>query len=88
MSTYQLYIGSSNTTGRLEIERIREVVAANHDGFTIFSARGYWQGKPESSAVVIVNDKPYKIQKTIQKLKSELKQDAIGYQLVPDIEFA
>lgn len=86
--TVQIYIGSNNDTNKLETERIAAIVSSNHDGFTIYEALGYWLGKPEATAVVIVSDDKAKIEATISELKIALNQDAIAYQILPGLRFA
>ena len=88
MQTFQLYIGSNNRTGRLELSKIRRIVSARHQGFTVLPATGYWQGAQENSAIVVINDNTNKIRETIELLKNALAQDAIGYQVVPNMQFA
>lgn len=86
--TYQLYIGSNNVSKRLELAKIERVLAVQHSGFTILPATGYWQGTKERSVTVIIEGLQATILDTISRLKSELAQEAIGYQVVSDIKFA
>ena len=88
METYTLYVGSNNETHELEMDRIREIAARRHDGLTLYTATGYWLGTPEATAVLIIHDDPAKIRATIEDLRIELHQDAIGYQVAPLLQFA
>lgn len=86
--TYQLYIGSNNRTKRLELAKIRRIVGARHEGFTVVPVTGYWHGEAEHTALVVIDDDDSKILATIATLKDELEQEAIGYQLAPQMQFA
>lgn len=88
MQTFTIYVGSNNDTKELELDRINRISARNHDGFTLYTATGHWLGTEEATAVLIIHDEPAKIMETIEALKSELHQDAIGYQLAPLMQFA
>lgn len=85
---HRLYIGADNETGLLDEHRIHEIVGANFPGYTAINARGMWQGKSERSLILeIETDRNTVISGLITLLKNELKQDAIGYQVLPSIKF-
>jgi hypothetical protein len=86
--TFQLYIGSNNKTHQLELVKIRRIIAERHQGFTLYRATGYWIGKPEATAVVVIDDAKSKVLETIAILKAELSQDAIAYQQAAALKFA
>lgn len=88
MQTFTIYVGSNNTTKQLELDKINKICSDNHDGFTLYTATGHWLGSEEATAVLVIHDAPAKIRATIARLKSELIQDAIGYQLAPTLQFA
>ena len=88
MQTYTIYVGSNNATKQLELDKINKICSDNHDGFTLYTATGHWLGSEEATAVVVIHDDPAKIHETIDKLKTELYQDAIGYQISPTLQFA
>ena len=88
MQTFTIYVGSNNDTHELELDRINAISARNHDGFTLYTATGHWLGTEEATAVLIIHDVPARIMATIEALKIELHQDAIGYQLAPTLQFA
>lgn len=88
MQTFQLYVGANNTTKRLELAKIRRIVSARHNGFTVYPVQGYWHGEKEETAIVIINDNTNRIKQTIEILKGALQQEAIGYQVVPNMQFA
>lgn len=87
MNTVSLFIGADNQTGMLDMARIRELVSKNHSGFTAWQATGHWLGADEDTAVVVINDDMDKIRDTAYLLKTELRQDAIGLQVMPGMEF-
>ncbi len=76
---FRLYIGSNNETGKCETKKAIGIVSAQFAGFTVLKSEGYWKGKSEKSIVIEIetNDKEL-IMKTAQKLKTVLKQEAIG----------
>ena len=88
MTTFQLYIGANNRTKRLEMSKIRRIVSARHQGFTVHTAEGYWNGVKENTAIVTIAGNQTKIKNTIEILKQELEQDSIGYQIAPNMVFA
>ena len=85
--TIELFIGSNNQTHRVERDKLEQVLAKYHEGFTIQPAVGYWQGAREDSVTVIISDDFDAIINTIQRLKQVLKQDAIAYHEVARLEF-
>lgn len=87
MQTYTIYVGSNNETKQLELDQIRSIASKRHDGFTLYTATGYWLGSQEETAVLVIHDDPIKINMTITDLKLDLDQDAIGYQVAPTMHF-
>lgn len=77
-STYSLYIGSNNTTHKVEKTLIIEMFSLYFEGFTIQNALGYWQGKPEETVVVTINTTKRGMTRMVERLKRELYQDAIA----------
>lgn len=86
--TWTIYIGSNNETKKLELDRIREIVAKRHEGMTLYTATGIWLGTLEDTAVLVIHDQVTKLIRTVSDLKIELDQDAIGYQVSPTMQFA
>jgi hypothetical protein len=86
--TYQLFIGSNNATGQLELDKLEQILSSNHSGFTIVPATGYWQGAKEDSVAVIISDTARKVHATIRQLKAVLQQDAIAWQRVAELQFS
>lgn len=83
---YNLYIGSNNHTGKLEIERLTKEVAERFESFTIIRATGYWKGTAEDTAIVqIQSDNEFQIEALIVRLKFILNQQAIGLSITPDL---
>lgn len=85
--TLELFIGSNNTTHKVERDKLEATLSKYHEGFTIQPAVGYWQGAREDSVVVTISGDFDTILSTIQRLKQVLKQDAIAYHEVTPLEF-
>lgn len=78
MKKYTLFIGSNNVTDTLEMEKALEIVEQFFDSFTFSIVFGVWKGKREDTLKVeIVTGNGFKIPTLCQKLKIELKQEAI-----------
>ena len=86
MTTYRLYIGANNTTGKVELDKIEHILNGYYDGYTIEQATGYWQGGKEASVVITIASE-IQIIPVIVELKHVLKQDAIAYQKVEQLNF-
>ena len=86
MATFKLYIGSNNTTKRVEQGKIERVLNKYFMGYTVEKCIGYWQGTRENSVSVLV-DTDEQIEPVIDELKVVLKQDAIAYQVVTELIF-
>jgi hypothetical protein len=86
-STYNLYIGADNYTGKIDKDEIARIVSLNHEGFTMVEASGYWQGKAEPSVIVTICDEYVKILATARNLGIWLDQEAIGVQPAPSLTF-
>lgn len=85
---HRLFIGANNTTGVVEKDKIVNEVSKVFDGFTCYPATGYWKGNKEKSLIVeIETGEKKKVQSMILRLKRELRQEAIGYQLLDSIMF-
>ncbi len=85
--TIELFIGSNNTTHKVELDKLEKILAKYHKGFTIQPAVGYWMGVKEDSVSVIISDELSTILSTIAALKVVLKQDAIAYHEVEGLRF-
>jgi hypothetical protein len=85
--TVELFIGSNNKTHKVERALLETTLAKYHEGFTIQPAVGYWQGAREDAVTVVISDNLDTIIETIKKLKYVLKQDAIAYHEVAELEF-
>ena len=88
MATFNLFIGSNNKTKRLEVDKIERIMNKRHKGYTVEYCFGYWQGKKEKSAKVLVTDDGDLIMQSVKELKRELQQDSIAYQEAPELSFA
>lgn len=87
METYNFFIGWNNQTKKLEVDKIESILNHHHEGYTIYFAQGCWKGQKEKSCVVVVTDSKSNILKSLRELKRVLKQEAIGYQIAPRLEF-
>lgn len=85
--TIQLFIGSNNTTHKVEVSKLKEVLNKYHQGWTMQNAIGSWMGTEEQSVTVIIDDEFTAIESTMLELKRVLKQDAIAYQEVNTVRF-
>lgn len=85
--TLQLFIGSNNTTHKVEVNKLKRVLDKYHQGWTMQNAIGSWLGTEEQSVTVIINDELSTIKNTMLVLKRVLKQDAIAYHEVTPLEF-
>ena len=54
MRRVTLHLGADNATGRIDRERVAEVVASYWGGATILWGTGVWQGGQEESAMILV----------------------------------
>lgn len=88
VETFTLYIGSNNTTKKLELKKIEAILSRRHDGFTISRAVGHWRGSKESTAVVSLAADRLAALASIADLKAELHQEAVAYQVAPEMVFA
>ncbi len=54
MTEYRLFIGANNDSGQVEKDVIIETISPCFNSFTYQESEGYYQGKPEKSAVVTI----------------------------------
>ena len=87
MKTVELFIGSNNTTHKVEIDRLKAILNEYHEGWTMQNALGSWLGTEEDSVIVTISDDMSTIMSTIKTLKTALQQDAIAYREVTPLEF-
>lgn len=87
MDTFTIYIGSNNRTHRLETAKIKEILSRRHEGFTIQTGTGFWRGMQEKTAIVTLAAGKPLMMKSVQELKIELKQEAVAYQVAPQMVF-
>lgn len=85
--TYQLFIGSNNKTHQLELEKINKILSKYHAGYTLFKAKGCWQGKSEQTAVVYITCEYTQAVTTAKLLRQALNQEAIGLIEAPEMRF-
>lgn len=88
MVNYKLFIGSNNRSGKLEINKISNIITKYFDGFTQQLVTGSWKGVKEKTLIVMITtNSSSKITKLIEDLKTELEQEAIGLQTEKPIKF-
>jgi hypothetical protein len=76
---YKLYVGSNNTTKKLEKKRAVNIAASYFEGFSVSELAGYWQGKAEKTLLIEIETiEKSKIIALSKKLARELQQQAIG----------
>lgn len=86
-TTLELFIGSNNTTHKVEVDKLKKLLNEYHQGWTMQNALGSWLGTEEQSVIVTISDDKDAIMSTIKTLKQELQQDAIAYREVTPLEF-
>lgn len=86
MKTYELYIGSNNDTGELELEKIENILDQYADSYSVIPIIGRWLGQREESVQVLISVED--IGTLIEELKKELEQDAIGWRTTPALHFS
>lgn len=85
--TIKAFIGSSNKTKKLEVDKIVSTVNANHEAFTLdYPVIGYWRSEAEETAVLYLSDEQQKVMNTLNELKEVLDQEAIAYQIESDLQ--
>jgi hypothetical protein len=84
--TFNLYVGEDPKTGILDVPRITNIVGKNGD-FTLTHAIGTWKGEQEESVIVTIATDTDNLAKVVANLRSELNQESIGVQAMPDITF-
>lgn len=87
MTTIKLFIGSDNTTHKVNVAQVKEILNRYHQGWTMQNAIGSWLGTEEESVTVLITDPVLKVIQTMKVLNTELEQDAIGYQVEPELTF-
>jgi hypothetical protein len=76
---FKLYIGSNNTTHKLEKSRAIELTSTYFDGFSVSQILGYWQGKAEKTLLIEIETlEKSKIIDLAKTLADQLQQQAIG----------
>lgn len=78
------YIGSSNTTKQLEIEKIEDIISNHFDGFTASEVIGYWKRSKERTlkVEVITSETPENLARIGRELKTKLEQESVLLEIV------
>jgi hypothetical protein len=87
----KIYVGQDNITKKFESWQqiaIEETILKYFDGFSIYKADGFYQGKREDSRIIEVllwDDSPYSldIKAILKQLKEQTLQEEILYTLEP-----
>lgn len=87
---YTLYLGARNTDHHTitaeDYEKIEEVVKKTSEKYTMISAKGYWEGKSEETAIIVLaldnNERANRrIERLCEALLQEFQQFAIMCQI-------
>lgn len=85
---FRLYIGSNNTTKKLETEKAKTVINRFFEGYTITKANGLWKGETEKSLVVdIETNNKMAIKLLAKRLCLELQQQVVGVAKIGKMSF-
>lgn len=79
---YTLYVGSPNTTRRLDdatMKTIKDTTAKYFESYTYVKARGVFKDKEEDMVMItIANAKKHDVYELGEELRSFLRQDGVG----------
>lgn len=85
---YRLYVGANNETGKVEKAKLIKILDGRLMGYTLIDANGRWNGKNEKSIIVELNEeKQGRVERLIADICLELKQEAVGMQVLPSVTF-
>lgn len=90
MKNFILYIGSNNSTRKVERYKIKKILSKYHSGFTLHATGdGYWKENEswEHEKSVVVEVSTTSIKETVELLKKELNQKSIGVRETQPILF-
>jgi len=85
---FRLYIGSNNTTHKLETEKAKKVVNRFFEGYTISKAEVLWKGQVEKSMMIDIETETLeRITELSKELCKELEQQAVGVAQIGTMQF-
>jgi len=85
---YKIYIGSNNTTKRLEAKKAISIASKYFEGFTCQNANGFWKGLSEKTLIIeIETDNKKKVIELAEELKIVLFQEAIAVAKIGKMQF-
>ncbi len=85
---YKLYVGSNNTTKKLEDKKAIAIASKYFEGFTCQNANGFWKGLSEKTLVIeIETDNKKKVIELAEELKTALFQEAIAVARIGKMQF-
>ncbi len=85
---YKIYIGSNNTTKKLEDKKAISIASKYFEGFTCQNANGFWKGLSEKTLIIeIETEKKEKVIELAEELKTALYQEAIAVAQIGKMQF-
>ena len=85
---YKIYIGSNNTTKKLEAKKAIAIASKYFEGFTYQNASGFWKGLSEKTLIIeIETDNKKKVIELAEELKEALFQEAIAVAKIGKMQF-
>jgi len=85
---YKIYVGSNNTTKKLEAKKAVSIASKYFEGFTCQNANGFWRGLSEKTLIIeIETDNKKKVIELAEELKVSLYQEAIAVAKIGKMQF-
>ncbi|HOC97887.1 MAG TPA: hypothetical protein PKK80_02510 [Bacilli bacterium] len=85
---YKIYVGSNNTTKKLEAKKAIAIASKYFEGFTCQNANGFWKGLSEKTLIIeIETDNKKKVIELAEELKVSLYQEAIAVAKIGKMQF-
>ena len=85
---YKIYVGSNNTTKKLEAKKAIAITGKYFEGFTCQNANGFWKGLSEKTLIIeIETDNKKKVIELAEELKEALYQEAIAVAKIGKMQF-
>ena len=85
---YKIYVGSNNTTKKLEAKKAIATASKYFEGFTCQNASGSWKGIAEKTLIIeIETKKKKKVIELAGELKTALFQEAVAVAKIAKMQF-
>ena len=85
---YKIYVGSNNTTKKLEAKKAIAIASKYFEGFTCQNANGFWRGLSEKTLIIeIETANKKKVIELAEELKVSLYQEAIAVAKIGKMQF-